>query len=70
MANDKTKALQSIETLGTTPPTTQRHILEDLHLQEHYCDSHKTETRTALGVPLCDVSMGNKSLAFQRNIGN
>jgi hypothetical protein len=38
------KVVKTLETSGDTGPTTQRHILEDLHLYKHCCENLKSRT--------------------------
>jgi len=40
----KEKALQYFEPLGTTHPTTRRHMPQDLHLEQHLCANAKSCT--------------------------
>ena len=39
--SNSTSGMRNFETLGTTHPTTQPHIPEDLHCQQHRCENLK-----------------------------
>jgi hypothetical protein len=46
------KVLWLVETSGTTDPTTQRHIPEDLSLQQRHCDVRPPNLKVTRGEPI------------------
>jgi hypothetical protein len=63
----KMKAPWSFETLRTTHPTRQCHILQDLNLQQHYCENLKSRMWNVL-LKHCSVIVSEDTNILEDNV--